>query len=195
MKKIIVPVIISLSLIGCTLAKVDVNVVSERTTLENQVLGSYNSLNNDMLLVASVRGVDPSGKIIKPPRRSAEHMETVSAMQVAAFHADDLASFKRLGWAGENNIGLITPFEMNKTDIPDALKEFAERFEKEEFESIISEVNSARETVMKRVVDINENFTEEDLPEIRKIFGKLNRDNALTGEKIQDEAGSWVIKE
>ena len=55
---------------GCTLAKVDVNVVSERTSLENQVLGTYNSLSEDMLLVASVRGVSPTGKVEAPPHHT-----------------------------------------------------------------------------------------------------------------------------
>ncbi|WP_239027786.1 hypothetical protein [Geomonas subterranea] len=55
---------------GCTLAKVDVNVVSERTSLENQVLGTYNALSEDVLLVASVRGVSPTGKVETPPKHS-----------------------------------------------------------------------------------------------------------------------------
>jgi len=62
--------LLMLALSGCTLAKVDVNVVSERTALENQVLGSYNALTQDVLLVASVRGVDPSGVIKTRPRRA-----------------------------------------------------------------------------------------------------------------------------
>ena len=194
MKKLVIPGIILLFLTGCTLARVNVNVVSERTTLENQVLGSYNSLNNDLLLVASVRGVDPSGNVIKQPKRSSEHMESVTAMQVIAFHADDLASFKRLGWAGEDNKGLVTPFKMNKTDIPEDLVDFSNRFKPDEFNSIIDEINRAREIVMKRVVEINENFTLKDMSEIQKIFAKLNRENALAGERVQDENGDWIIK-
>src|SRR5512137_442123 len=92
---------------GCTLAKVDVNVVSERTSLENQVLGTYNSLSEDLLLVASVRGISPTGKIEEPPRRSPEQQEATKAMETIAFHADDLESFKRLGWVGENREGLL----------------------------------------------------------------------------------------
>jgi len=63
MKKISLLSITLFLLFGCTLAQVRVNVVSERTALENQVLGSYNSLSQDVLLVASVRGVDPLGRI------------------------------------------------------------------------------------------------------------------------------------
>ena len=75
---------------ACTLADVNVEMLSERTALENQVLGSYNALDSQMLLVASVRGVDTSGNITPPPRHSREYKNAISAMQVLDFHADDL---------------------------------------------------------------------------------------------------------
>src|SRR6185369_6991194 len=119
---------------GCTLAKVDVNVVSERTSLENQVLGTYNSLSEDLLLVASVRGVSPTGTIEAPPRRSPEQQDATRALETIAFHADDLDAFMRLGWAGENREGLITPFprELPK-NLPSDLKTFATLYNEEEF--------------------------------------------------------------
>src|SRR5512137_895625 len=93
---------------GCTLAKVDVNVVSERTSLENQVLGTYNSLSEDLLLVASVRGVSPTGKIEAPAQHTPEQQDATRALETISFHADDVESFKRLGWVGENRDGLLT---------------------------------------------------------------------------------------
>jgi hypothetical protein len=121
------------ALAGCTLAKVDVNVVSERTALENQVLGSYNALSDDVLLVASVRGVDPTGKITIPPRKSREYQNAVMAMETLAFHEDDVDAFKRLGWVGENNVGLLAPFPINREKAPDDLQAFAARYPQEEF--------------------------------------------------------------
>lgn len=180
--------------LGCTLAEVRVNVVSERTALENQVLGSYNALTEDVLLVASVRGMDPLGRMQSPPRRSQEHQDAIEAMQILAFHEDDVEGFKRLGWVGENNEGLLTTFPMNKDRVPEDLKEFADRYQEEEFKTVVKEVNAAREVVMRRVVEINENFTKEDLPKIRRVFAKLNRGNALPGEKIQTEEGDWIVK-
>ncbi len=179
---------------GCTLATVKVNVVSERTTLENQVLGSYNALSDEVLLVASVRGVEPSGTIKTPPRHSREYQNAVQAIETIAFHADDVELFKRLGWVGENNQGFLTSFPMDKTKVPADLKGSADRFKEEEFAAIITDVNGARTVVMQRVIDTNENLTEKDLPEIRKVFGKLNRENALPGDKIQNEDGSWSVK-
>ena len=52
-------------LAGCTQKLVDVNVtiVDQKTALENQILGSYEELDNEVLLLASVRSVDEEGKL------------------------------------------------------------------------------------------------------------------------------------
>ena len=177
---------------GCTLAKVDVNVVSERTSLENQVLGTYNRLSEDLLLVASVRGVSPTGKIEAKPQASPEQQDATRALETISFHADDLESFKRLGWVGENREGLITAFprEIPK-NLPPDLKSFATLYNEEEFRQVIDEVNQSREVLMKRVVQTNENFTAKDLPVIRKVFAKINRQNSAPGTKVQSDDGSW----
>lgn len=192
--KFVFPVAMLSVFAGCTLAKVNVNVVSERTALENQVLGSYNALSDDVLLVASVRGVDPKGKIKTPPRKSREYQNAVTAMETLAFHQDDVDAFKRLDWVGENNLGLLTPFPMNREKAPDDLQAFAARYPKDEFRSVVKQVNQSREVVMMRVVETNANFTEKDLPQIQKVFAKLNREKALPGEKIQKEDGAWVTR-
>jgi hypothetical protein len=167
-------------------------VVSERTSLENQVLGTYNSLSEELLLVASVRGVSPTGKIEARPERSPEQRDATRALETVSFHADDLESFKRLGWVGENREGLITPFprEIPKSLPPD-LKSFATLYNEEEFRQVIDEVNQSREVLMQRVVQTNENFTAKDLPAIRKVFAKINRQNSAPGTRVQAEDGSW----
>ena len=184
--------LITLLLGGCTLAKVDVNVVSERTSLENQVLGTYNSLNEDLLLVASVRGVSPTGKIEAPPQRSPEQQDATRALETISFHADDLESFKRLGWVGENREGLITPFarEIPK-NLPADLQVFATLYTDAEFKQVIDEVNQSREVLMQRVIQTNENFTAKDLPTIRRVFAKINRQNSAPGTKVQADDGAW----
>ena len=50
---------------GCSEKLVDVNVtiVDQKTALENQILGSYEELGNEVLLLASVRSLDEEGKL------------------------------------------------------------------------------------------------------------------------------------
>jgi uncharacterized protein YdbL (DUF1318 family) len=181
-------------LCGCTVAQVNVDVVSERTALENQILGTYNALDNDMLLVASVRGVDARGRIRTPARHSREQEDAIAALQIQAFHADDLQTFKQLGWIGENNEGLLTAFPLDTETAPAQLKEFAQRFTPAEFNATVSQVNQSREIIMRRLIDLNENLSEDNYPEIRRLFGKINVESALPGEKVQNEDGKWTIK-
>ncbi|MCD6584537.1 MAG: DUF1318 domain-containing protein [Desulfobacteraceae bacterium] len=193
MKRIIIFLILA-GLSGCTLADIKVEMLSERTALENQVLGSYNALDSQMLLAASVRGVDTSGNIARPPAHSREYKDTISAMQIIDFHADDLKSFKQLGWAGENNQGLIEPFKIDRTDIPDELKNFADRYSAKEFEFVVTKINQSREKIMMRVIYMNEDLSETDLPAVKKIFAKINAEKAGPGEQIQDADGNWLEK-
>jgi uncharacterized protein YdbL (DUF1318 family) len=182
-----------LFIIGCTLAKVDVNVVSERTSLENQVLGTYNSLSQDMLLVASVRGVSPSGKIEAPLRHTPEQLDATRALETIAFHADDIETFKKFGWIGENSEGLLTAFTRETPKVAsEELKSFAATYSEAEFQQVVKEVNQSRETLMMRVVQTNENFTHKDLPAIRTVFAKINRQNSAPGTRVQETDGRWM---
>ena len=47
---------------------------------------------------------------------------------------------------------------------------------------------------MRRVIALNENFTEVDLPVVRSVFAKLNAENAKSGDKYQAEDGTWKVK-
>lgn len=183
--------LILLPLCACTLAKVDVNVVSERTSLENQVLGTYNTINDDLLLVASVRGISPSGKIAPAPQRTPEQEAAVRALETVSFHADDIEACKRLGWVGEGNDGLLTPFPRTLPKAGSSDQAFAESYSDGEFQQVLDEVNKAREVLMLRVIQTNENFTVQDLPEIRRVFARINQQNSPPGSKVQGDDGTW----
>jgi len=183
--------LILLPLCACTLAKVDVNVVSERTSLENQVLGTYNTINDDLLLVASVRGISPSGTIAPAPQRTPEQEAAVRALETVSFHADDVEAFKRLGWVGEDRNGLLAPFPRTLPPAGSSDQVFAETYSEGEFLQVLDEVNKAREVLMLRVIQTNENFTAQDLPEIRRVFAKINQQNSPPGSKVQGVDGTW----
>lgn len=182
------------ALSGCTLAEVKVNVASERTSLENQILGSYNAISEETLLVASVRGVDPLGRIQAPAKKSQEQQDAIGAMQVLSFHADDVESFKRLGWTGEDNQGLLKAFGLERGHAPDELKDFAQRYGQKEFDTVLREVNAAREVVMRRAIETNPSLTPADMPKVRAVFAKLAADTAKPGDKLQAADGAWTVK-
>jgi hypothetical protein len=191
-KNMLLPLLLTpLFFLGCTLAEVNVDVVSQRTALENQVLGTYNSLDKELLLAASVRGVDPKGKIEAPPQKSGEARRAREAMEVLSFNKDDISRLKRLLWVGEKNTGFLTARPKEGLEPPEELKEYATNLSVEEFNSILIEVNKARKVLMERVINLNDDLGEKDMARVGKVFAKLNRQKAVTGDLIESEGGKW----
>ena len=170
---------------GCGGPLVGVTVVDERTALENQVLGTYQELNQEVILVASVRYIDPKGKLKQTHELPPGKKEVTRALQRISFNKDDLIRFKRLGLVGENNKGGVTLLSPEKVSSED--KAFLDNLLKEE--------NEDRLVVMHRVVETNEKLTPQDLPKVHTMFAALNRDKAVKGEWIQLENNKWVQKE
>ena len=177
-----------LVLAGCGGKLVDINVtiVDQKTALENQILGSFEELSNEVLLLASVRSVDEEGKLKPATEIPKGKLRALRAMQRQEFNRDDIQEFKQTLCAGEGNDGTLKFFDNARTKTDAKFKEFAE--------AIIAEENEDRLIILQRIVATNENFTEQDLPKIRKISASLNRDNAKPGEKIQQENGDWSTR-
>ncbi len=168
------------------LVGVDVTVVDQKTALENQILGSYEELGNEMLLLASVRSVDEEGKLKTVAEIPPGKKQAIRAMQRQEFNRDDIQNFKRSGVAGEGNVGLLVFLENQKTKQDTQFNSFAQ--------AIIQEENEDRLAILKRTIATNEAFADGDLPKVQKIFASLNRDSAQAGEKIQQENGDWTVK-
>jgi hypothetical protein len=172
-------------LTGCGGPLVGVTVVDERTALENQVLGTYQELNQQVMLVASVRYIDPKGKLKQTQELPQGKKDVVRALQRVSFNKDDLNRYKSLGLIGENNEGGITLLEPEKVEPSD--RAFVD--------NLIKEENEDRLAIMSRIIETNETLSSTDLPRVHKMFAALNRDKALNGERIQLESGKWIQKE
>ena len=170
---------------GCGGPLVGVTVVDERTALENQVLGTYEELNQEVLLVASVRYIDPKGHLKKVAEIPPGKKKVIRALQRVSFNKDDIDQYKEQGVLGENNQGGITLLASDKVS-PDQLP-FVEH--------LVQEENADREVVMRRVIETNEKLSEKDFPRVKKMFAALNRDKASLGHMIQFEDGKWTKKE
>lgn len=172
-------------LTACSGPLVGVTVVDERTALENQVLGTYQELNQQVMLVASVRYIDPKGKLKQTQELPPGKKEVVRALQRVSFNKDDLNRYKSLGIIGENNEGGITLLEPEKVQPDD--RAFVE--------NLIKEENEDRLAIMSRIIETNETLTPSELPRVHKMFAALNRDKALKGERIQLDNGTWTQKD
>jgi uncharacterized protein YdbL (DUF1318 family) len=176
---------LAILLTACGGPLVGVTVVDERTALENQVLGTYQELNQQVMLVASVRYIDPKGQLKQTQELPQGKKDVVRALQRVSFNKDDLDRYKSLGIIGENNEGGITLLEPEKVQPAD--RAFVENLVKEE--------NADRLAIMSRIIETNETLSPTDLPRVHKMFAALNRDKALKGERIQLDDGTWIQKD
>jgi uncharacterized protein YdbL (DUF1318 family) len=171
-----------LVLASCSIHTPEMKFTGEKTALENQILGTYNQVKEDVWMVASVRAANPDSQITL----SEEKRAVLTAIQNREFNKDDIDEFKRDGVVGENAKGYleIRPHERLNTD--SALKQLVDR--------IVEEENSDRKIIMQRIIDINPNIQTTDQTEVEKVFAKLNQDSAKPGEWIQMPSEEWVRK-
>jgi len=168
------------------LAEVNVTVVDQKTALENQVLGSYEEIGNDVILLASVRSVDEDGKLKAVTEIPPGRLKAIRAKQRQEFNSDDIQTFKKQGSVGEGNQGLLVFLETERTRKDPKYKKFVQ--------TLIQEENEDRLALYERVLATNEFFGEGDLPKIQAITASLNRDSARPGDKIQLPDNSWMVK-
>ncbi len=171
---------------GGSLADVNVTVVDQKTALENQVLGSYEEIGNDVILLASVRSVDENGKLKSVSEIPPGKLKAIRAKQRQEFNHDDIQRFKKIGCVGESNRGLLKFFETPQTKKNVKFKKFVM--------ALVQEENEDRMAIYERILATNTHFSEGDLPKVQSISASLNRDNAKSGEKVQMTDGSWKVK-
>ena len=83
-------------------------------------------------------------------------------MQHQEFNRDNIQDFKNPQVAGEGNDGLLNFFETERTKTDARFKEF--------FSAIIAEEHEDRIVKLKIIVETNENFTDRDLPKVKKFL-------------------------
>lgn len=167
---------------GCAVRAPEVRITGERTALENQVLGTYAQIQEDVWMVASVRSSEPGEQVVV----SQEKQTVLKAMQRRDFNKDDVDELKRDGCIGENNQGLL---ELRPTDRLAEDPEYSTRVQ-----SLVWEENEDRQIVMARVIELNESLGPESKGEVSAVFAGMNRDSARPGEWVQLPNGTWTQK-
>ena len=168
---------------GCSIHPPDIKITDEKTALENQILGTYNEIEEDVWMVASVRSSEPGEKA----DLSEEKEEVLNAYQNREFNKDDIDEFKTDGAVGENNRGLLEIRSSDKLEEDEQYRKLVEQK--------VAEENRDRAVIMQRIIEVNHNMSEGDLPKVREIFAQMNRDSARAGDWIQRADGKWVTKE
>ena len=159
--------------VGCVSVKPVV--LDRKTQLENQILGTFKRLQEELILASSVRGEGQAGKKLSPLER-----EAVEAMMTREFNRDDIEDLKTRQVVGEGNDGLLATRDMPSEAVAAA-----------RVKRLVQEENSARLVLMKRVIQQSPDLSDKDLPELRRIFHRLNVQTARKGDWVQRSDGKW----
>lgn len=175
----------SLCFIAAVLATACVSVrpkvVSEKTQLENQILGNFEKLEADLILASSVRSQGAPGAELSPA-----HREALLSVMNRQFRRDDVEDLKGRKIAGESLQGTLSLRETPEVRENAQLKGLATK--------TINEENRDREIIMKRVLDMYSGLSAEDLPAVRKMMYELNVAQSFPGTPIEDAEQGWIEK-
>ena len=180
--KILWLVLVVLVAVGCSVRAPEVQVTGEKTALENQVIGTYKQVENDSWMVVSTRAADTG----KPVVLSTEKEKVLDAIQNRKFNKDDIDEFKRKGLVGENNRGFLEARPSPELDANPELAKLVTR--------LVAEDNQDRQTIMGRVMEVNEELQKAGKEEVYAVFAKMNRESAEHDTWIQQPDGTWVKK-
>ena len=180
-------IILMIGLLGavvfnCSVKAPEVNITGEKTALENQVIGTYQQIEEDVWTLTSVR----SANSVKKPKMSTGKKRVLEAVQGRKFNKDDIDEFLRDGLVGENNQGLLEIRNSEKLGKDPELKNRVTK--------IVEKENGFRKIIMDRILLLNEKAAEAGEGNVAKIFARINQDNATDGGWIQKENGGWVKK-
>ena len=168
-------------LTGCTF---NFDVTGQRTALENQVMGSYRELDDDLILASSVRAVTPNKRVLSTSRQKG-----VDAKLNQQFNQDDLAELEELEILGEGSNGTVVLLPTKVTHKPQSTKAQLELAKQ-----IIDEENRDRASIWQRIIESNPNLAAKDLPQVRKTYANMRRQALSAGQWYEDDAGTWVRK-
>lgn len=172
-------------LTGCA---INFELTSQRTALENQILGSYEELDDDLLLVSSVRALDESGKK-KEITVSSLQVDALRARQNQQFNKDDLDEFKTKQMIGEVADGTLALLPAGRGLVAKAQKK-----ELSLARLLVKEENHDRRIVWRRIIELNENLKASDMPKVRKTYADQIFKKAPAGHWFKRETGNWIQK-
>ena len=151
----------------------------EKTALENQILGSYRELEEDVWMVASVRSTEDEIKKVEMPTSKRKVLDAINNQK---FNADDVLQLKKEQAAGENSSGYLVFFENERTGKDPEYRKFAEE--------IIGRENEYRKIIMEELAESGNSKIEE----VEKAFAKMRAEESPKGTRIQSEDGKWSAK-
>ena len=150
--------------------------LDRKTQLENQILGTFQRLEEELILASSVRGGE--GKKMSPEAR-----EAAEALMTREYFRDDIEAYKDKQALGEGSNAMLVLLKA-----PDDAGEAAR------LRRMVDEENRARQVIVNRVIQLGRDLNKRDLPLVRRMLYRLNSQAARPGQMVQQLDGRWMAK-
>lgn len=165
--------------------------VDDRTALENQVIGDYEPLEEDLLLITSlpggVGGADANGVVpaaSSDPRVAEAQARLVRILQVQQFNREDLLRHLQQGWVGERSDGYLHLFTDRVAAESARSREQLERF--------VAETNRDRSDLIGALIVISPALSESDRPETERIYARRQISRLSAGMWHETAQEGWT---
>ncbi len=174
--------LIGMGLVGCTVQLPEVRITGEQTALEQEILGTYYLMREDTWILASSRGESRS----LPSSMSPEKKRVLDALREQAFNRDDIQEFKREGWVGEKNDGILIIRESLVKELPLDQRRL--------IEEIVQEENTDRQIIVERLIQLNDALKQVLPSEIARVLAKIYQEDSPPKTWIETPEGKWIQK-
>ncbi len=183
MKYILLLFFIVLLFTQCSVKTPEITLTGEKTALENQVLGNYEQVENDIWVTASSR----AGKTQRDTLRSARQQNVLDALRARKFNQDEISELKKAHVIGENNQGFVEILGGEQYDNNPQYRNMVNR--------IVEDENQARRVIYQRLVTVNNRAKYTAETRVKSVFASMRQQESPAGTMIQKADGTWVEKE
>ncbi len=177
--------------ISCCLIKLPpVTFTSERTSLENQILGTYQEIKEDAWIISSSQSVE--GLRISATTNTNMQQDInnkyyiIKAVETIEYNKEISLKYKKKGYIGENNKGMLSYIKNNYIENNPK--------EKEKLFLLIEEINDSRRVLMIEVINKDEELIFDDMDKVQKTFADMHQNQMDKGGWIQNNEDEWKRK-
>lgn len=164
---------------GCTF---NFEITSQRTALENQVMGIYQELDDEVLLLSTMRGLK---------RNENSEQKVISDVlyhkQNQNFNKDDIEEMKDKGWVGEMRDGRLGVIDKHVVALKSESGLTLMRL-------LVSQENRDREAIWRHVLARTGRESKKGLEYVGRIFGDMQIAALSAGQWYEGEARTWRKK-
>ena len=166
---------------GCAQVEFNLELVDTKTMMENQIIGSYEELGEDVWLVTNVRsGEDELPPLDELAESDPERARALTAYADSLFLDEELRRLKASGQVGETAEGYlaVTPLGVD----------YSYGVE------LVERENANRLVIFERLADNTADLvTDDPVAEVAETYGRLFTERRLPGYWYRDAAGEWSL--